>query len=310
VAYRIWYNDRVDQSLTSANDSFFLCENISGQPLLTLDDSIVVAANPLARIASTQQNDDLKLAGLTSQSVLWDSPAEHPALAGDEVHVWRVALDQPTSCVQNLLQALTSNEIQRSRRFHFQRDRARFTVARSMMRTILGRYLKLKPEELRFDYNFYGKPSLADDLRVAQLRFNLSHSHGLALLAVTLGRRIGIDLEYVRSEIASEEIAERFFSTEEVRALRQLPRSAFTEAFFNCWTRKEAYIKAVGEGLSFPLDHFTVSLLPGHPAVLLDVLGNPQEWACWSLQELSPGSGYAAAVAVEGHDWRLRCWQG
>lgn len=185
----------------------------------------------------------------------------------------------------------------------------RFIVARAMMRAILGRYLKLSPEELRFDYSFYGKPTLAGDFGAHTLCFNLSHSNGLSLLAVTLGRRIGIDLEYVRAEMASEEIAERLFSTGEVRALRQLPRERQTEAFFNCWTRKEAYIKAIGEGLSFPLDRFTVSLLPGHSAALLDVLENPQECARWSLQELSPGSGYVAAVAVEGHDWRLRCWQ-
>jgi 4'-phosphopantetheinyl transferase len=141
------------------------------------------------------------------------------------------------------------------------------------------------------------------------LSFNLTHSHQLALYAVTRRREIGVDLEYVRADFADEQIAERFFSPREVAALRTVPENLLKEAFFHCWTRKEAYVKAKGEGLSIPLDQFDVSLAPGEPALLLSTRDDPQEADRWSLQALFPGSGYVAALAVEGRTWRLKCWQ-
>jgi 4'-phosphopantetheinyl transferase len=131
----------------------------------------------------------------------------------------------------------------------------------------------------------------------------------LALYALTRGRALGVDVEYVRDDLAGQEIAERFFSRQEVRALSALPADARTRAFFNCWTRKEAYIKARGEGLSLPLDQFDVSLTPGEPAALLGTRPDPQEAARWLLRELAPARGYVAALAVEGRGWRLRQWR-
>lgn len=141
------------------------------------------------------------------------------------------------------------------------------------------------------------------------LHFNVSHSNGLALYAVARGREIGIDLEFVREDIAGLEIAERFFSSREVSALRALAPSEYTVAFFDCWTRKEAYIKARGEGLSHPLHGFTVSLAPGTPAAILNIDADPHEAARWTLVALSPGDGYRAALAVEGRVAHLRCWR-
>jgi 4'-phosphopantetheinyl transferase len=120
---------------------------------------------------------------------------------------------------------------------------------------------------------------------------------------------VGIDLEYIRSDLAVEQIAERFFSRREIATLRALPIDLRTYAFFLCWTRKEAYIKARGEGLSLPLDQFDVSLIPGEPAALLNTQRDLYEVSRWSLQELTPAPGYAAALAVEGHGWHLACWQ-
>jgi 4'-phosphopantetheinyl transferase len=222
--------------------------------------------------------------------------------------VWRIELAQPAAQVEEFRQTLSEDEIARADRFYFEKDRDRFIVARGTLRAILGRYLKRSPHELRFRYSAYGKPSLDDD-DGAWLRFNVSHSHELGLIAVTCGREVGVDIEWIRPDVATEQIAERFFSTHEVAALRALPADRQTEAFFNCWTRKEAYIKARGEGLSFPLDKFDVSLVPGEPARLLRTEGAPQEALRWRLCELLPGPGYVAALAIEGHEWQLQCWQ-
>jgi 4'-phosphopantetheinyl transferase len=120
---------------------------------------------------------------------------------------------------------------------------------------------------------------------------------------------VGIDLEYIRSDLQVEQLAERFFSRREIATLRTLPPEVQRQAFFLCWTRKEAYLKARGEGLSLPLDQFDVSLIPGEPAALLSTQRDPYEVSRWSLQELTPAPGYAAALAVEGHGWGLACWQ-
>ena len=143
----------------------------------------------------------------------------------------------------------------------------------------------------------------------SNLRFNLSHSHEFGLFAIARHREIGIDLERIRSGLADTQIAERFFAVEEIRILRALPRDAQDKAFFDCWARKEAYVKAKGEGLSMPLDQFEVSLVPGEPTALLSTKANPQEASRWSFRELFPAHGFVAAVAVQGNDWRLKCWE-
>ena len=230
-------------------------------------------------------------------------------LRSDEVHVWFVELDQLASCMHDLQQTLDGNERVRAERFYFRRDRDHFIVAHGLLRLILSRYLNIEPSDLRFCYSLYGKPMLAKEVDGDRLRFNLSHSHGLALYAVTRARELGIDIERIRPDLAYEQLAARFFSPREVAALRAVPTSHRLGAFFNCWTRKEAYIKARGEGLSFPLDHFDVSLAPGEPATLLSTIGDPLETSRWSLRELDLAPGYTAALAVEGHDWRLKFWQ-
>jgi 4'-phosphopantetheinyl transferase len=239
----------------------------------------------------------------------WCSAPKLPRLDRDEVHVWRAALNLEKPRLHSLKQILSEDERARTERFYFEKDREHFIAARGLLRTILGRYLDQEPSELRFCYSRYGKPSLAASAGESALRFNISHAHGLALYAVTSGREIGIDLEHLRADFAGEDIAERFFSRREVEALRALPADMRQKGFFNCWTRKEAYIKARGEGLSLPLDKFDVSLAPGEPAALLSTPGDPREAARWSLRELEPGPGYVAALVVEGHDWRLKCWQ-
>src|SRR5262249_7722277 len=158
-------------------------------------------------------------------------------------------------------------------------------------------------------YELYGKPKLAGELANSDWRFNLAHSNGSALYALTRGREVGVDLEWMRPAIAREQIAERFFSPREKLALQALPPELQTKAFFTCWTGKEASLKATGRGIFLPLDRFAVSLTPGEPPALVEYLGDPNEVGRWTLQELSPGPGYVGALAVEGPCCRLmyRC---
>jgi 4'-phosphopantetheinyl transferase len=237
---------------------------------------------------------------------LWAGPPENPVATADEVHVWRAELEQDEAVLRGLEWLLSEDERARAAKFHFRRDRDHFVAARGALRTILGRYAGAPPASLRFTYNEYGKPALSGG---GALRFNASHSHGLALYAVTEGREVGVDVEQLRADVAGFDIAQRFFSRHEVAALRALPRQAHAGAFFDCWTRKEAYIKARGEGLSHPLEGFSVSLAPGEPAALLRTEDDPAEASRWSLVELPAGDGFRAALAVEGAAPTLRLWR-
>jgi len=228
-------------------------------------------------------------------------------LGDNEVHVWRASLELPAPRVQALQHDLSEEELERAERFHFQRHRNHFIVARGLLRTILGRYLKTEPRRLRFHYGPKGKPELAGKAGQRALHFNVSHSHELALYAITHGREIGVDVERIRPDVASEKIAERFFSPREAGTLRELPAEVRQEAFYTCWTRKEAYLKAIGEGITLRLDQFEVSVTPGEPAILLNINGDPKEASYWSLKELDPGPGFVGALAVKGHGWDLRC---
>lgn len=239
----------------------------------------------------------------------WEPAPQQPRLHPEEVHVWRVALARPPEEVEALKGLLSEDELRRAEAFYFERDRSSFVVARATLRKILSLYAGSPPELLQFSYNAFGKPELNGVPREMGVRFNLSHSGGLALYAVADGREVGVDVEVVRESVPCEELAVRYFSRREVAALTALPAGERRHAFFECWARKEAYIKAHGKGLSLPLHSFDVSLAPGEPAALLatgeDEDGGPR----WSLRELEAGPGYAAAVAVEGVGWRLRCWQ-
>jgi 4'-phosphopantetheinyl transferase len=237
----------------------------------------------------------------------WQPPASPLSLAADEVNVWRLALEQPEDCLRALWQTLATDERARAERFFFERHRKHFIAGRGLLRAVLARYLGRDAGALHFHYGPYGKPTLEAG---GDLHFNLSHSGNAALLGVTRGREIGVDLEQVRTRDSLVELAQRFFAPAEVAALATVPAAQKEQAFFNCWTRKEAFIKASGEGLSRPLDQFTVSLRPGEPARLLAVAGDPDEAARWTFQALLPWPGYAACLAVRGGVGTLRLWDG
>lgn len=224
-----------------------------------------------------------------------------------EVHVWRGRLDRPQPELTRWWALLSNDERQRANRYHFERDRRRFIVGRGLLRLLLSRYLYLPPEQIELAYNAYGKPEIAPRSNQTPLSFNLSHSQDLALFAIADGRPVGVDLEYMRADLADEQIAARFFAPAEVEALRAQPEGQRVAAFFRCWTRKEAFIKARGEGLSLPLDQFEVSLDPDTAALLRTA--DPAEAERWRLEPLAPAPDYAAAIAVEGRHWQLRCWE-
>lgn len=245
---------------------------------------------------------------MTSASQSWFSPPNRPGLNAGEVHIWHLSLDRPAPTVEKLREVLTPDEATRADRFHFEVDRRRFIVARANLRELLGAYLVIGPAEVQFSYSEHGKPSLPRSINRAGLTFNLAHSGNRALYALTLNRQIGVDLEHIRPEFAGDEIARRYFSPREVDRLGRLEADQRHRAFFNCWTRKEAFIKAYGTGLSLGLDQFEVTLAPDEPAALLATHWDQAEAARWSLRAVDAGPDYAAAVAVEGHEWVLRSW--
>jgi len=226
-------------------------------------------------------------------------------LPNNEVHVWQAQVDSESLRECEILGALSPDERSRAERFHFRRDRDLYVVGRSMMRTLLGGYLGCQPREIRFCYSAHGKPELPTDSHT-DLQFNLSHSQELALFAITRGRKIGVDIEFMRSSTVEGKLAERVFSSGELAAFNALPNELKQRGFFNGWTRKEAFIKAVGGGLSLSLDRFDVSLHPAQPAKLLAIRSDPGELQRWSLRDLELSDGYAGAIVVESQDWLLR----
>jgi 4'-phosphopantetheinyl transferase len=217
--------------------------------------------------------------------------------AHQSVHIWQVTLLQDVNCLARLQQTLSPDELTHAQRFHFERDRRRYIVGRGVLREILARYLGQDAGQIVFAYTERGKPYLPKN--PLNIHFNLAHSHEMAVYAVTVGHEVGVDIEHIHPVAEMDQIVERFFSPTEIRAWRALPEAQKPTGFFNCWTRKEAYIKATGEGLSKPLDQFAVSLAPDEPARLLCVDGDENEAQRWSLHALRlDQNDYAGALAI------------
>ncbi|AFY31468.1 4'-phosphopantetheinyl transferase HetI [Calothrix sp. PCC 7507] len=221
-------------------------------------------------------------------------------LSPNDVHLWRINLEQTESKLEDFTASLSGDELTRAQRFYFPEHRQRFIAGRGSLRAILGSYLGVAPSEVEFDYEPRGKPVLAEKFAKSGLAFNLSHSQGLGLLGVS-DRQIGVDLEYMRSMDDVEALANRFFLPRESELVRSLAPNQKQEIFFRYWTCKEAYLKATGEGIA-QLEQAEIYLTPTTPAKL-------QTSGDWSLYELVPANNYVAAVAVAGCDWDLKCWQ-
>jgi 4'-phosphopantetheinyl transferase len=227
------------------------------------------------------------------------TPLRTLSVRGDHVDVWATSLDPAPPTLARLERWLDADERDRAARFVFARDARRFLIARGTLREILAAYLGATPDAVRFVYAAAGKPALAEPFTPARVEFNVSHSGEIALYAIGSSGRLGVDVEQIRPLDELEALATRNFSAAEQRALFALPSAQRAAAFFACWTRKEAFIKALGDGLSYPLEAFTVSFAAGEPARLLEVGGAPAAAARWTLVALDVGVGYAAAVAVD-----------
>jgi len=237
----------------------------------------------------------------------WSDGPLAPILTDSEIHVWAIETLSHESEVNQFRDYLVNSEIERANRFYFAEHQRRFIILRGILRCLLARYSNQAPTNVRFWYNEQGKPYLQS--KTQSIKFNLSHSSELALCAFSLEREIGIDIERLSDRVNYLQIAKRFFSSREQNALRALPDHQKRAAFFACWSRKEAYIKARGLGLSLPLDSFDVSLHPNQPAKLLASRDYPTDADRWQMHHLNVSSGYASAVVVAGQNWKIKSWR-
>src|SRR5580700_9321871 len=228
----------------------------------------------------------------------WSQAPSSLTFSTERVDVWRVRLDEwKTAGLEAGI--LSPDELGRATRFHFEKDCLHFSRCRSALRQLLGGYLQIPAAKVRFEYLTAGKPRLVAEQNPRSLQFNVSHSAGMALIAVGSQHRLGIDIEKIRSDVDTSSLAERFFSLRERTGLQSLPDHLRIQGFFACWTRKEAFLKATGEGLSFPLGDFSVTTHPDLDPELEEIKGNTDEGKQWFLTDLSVVDGFRATVACE-----------
>jgi len=245
---------------------------------------------------------------VSTNAFSWQTPPTDLSLPVDEVHVWRVDLDAAPEVVEYCMTVLSASELARAQRYVFERHRRRWSVARATLRLILGRYLKTVPGAFEFDLNKFGKPSLTTPYKETNLEFNLSHSDEIAVYAFTYNRLIGIDVEYMRTDLNYDGMARHSFSPQEQQIIFKLEGEEKRQAFFRGWTCKEAYAKALGKGFSQAFDKFTVSLLPPQPFALVQQDEDEGELTRWSFRDLEVAPDYAGALVVEGEGWVGRLW--
>ena len=236
----------------------------------------------------------------------WVQPPDDLTLHPSIVDIWRGPLDPPSASLDQFWEVLSSDEQTRAKRFKFVEHQNRFIAARGMLRHILGTYVHAFPHMLSFELGPHGKPFLSPAINSLQLSFNVTHSHTLALYGVARNRDIGIDVEHERPEIDYTGMVSRIFSKEEAPLFWSLPKTQHQTTFFSCWTQKEAYLKARGEGLIFPLNQVSVRVSPEQPLGVFHIQGAPEETSRWTFRELFPQQGYAGAIVASGQDWDLR----
>ena len=224
-----------------------------------------------------------------------------------KVILWIIDLKKGQKYIEYFKSNLSSDEVEKSDKFRFKKDCNCFIITRGVLRVLLSHYLNLNTNQIHFQYSYYGKPKLIPKYN---LSFNVSHSGNFSVIGFFKGAEIGVDIEECKNDFDVLEIAQNFFSKKEIEALNQIPENQRERAFFRCWTRKEAFIKAEGSGLSFPLDKFTVSLKSDDEASLLNTYWDEKEKSKWSLHAFSPYPNYLAAVAVKGNvkNYNLYDW--
>ena len=228
---------------------------------------------------------------------VWQSIPLSPAFVGDEVHVWSLALSGDEAGHHHA--GLAPEEQAHADTLRIPAVRRNFVCRRAQLRRVLAGYLGVPSRELAFITNAHGKPALANP-EIPALRFSYTHSADLALLAVACDRELGVDVEHHRPRADALGLARRWFAAKESAALAALPEAAQSDAFYTIWTRKEAFVKALGLGLSFPLDEFVVSECASAVDWLLEVRGDIPAPGQWTTATFSPGVGFSAALMFAG----------
>ncbi len=242
-------------------------------------------------------------------AVAWETPGHPRELALGEIHLWSRPFDPGAEASDDLLDQLSDDEIERADGFYNAEKRARFVVVRATLRATLSRYCQVDPGEIRFDYNAHGKPELAGRAAAAGLRFSVSHAHRLALIGVTSSSRVGVDLEWTRRKLAVEPLAGRFLSLAEYSEYQKLPEPSRRDGFFAYWTRKEAFIKAIGRGLSYPVRQVSILNASHSPSGMGVQAEEGDPLPGWSVIGFEPQAAYLAALAVEGPIESLCFWR-
>lgn len=239
----------------------------------------------------------------------WDRPPANLELSVNHIDIWRTALDLPRQQIDKYASVLSPDELARVERFKLERKQREYIISRGLLRRVLSHVLKQDPSLFEFEYSDHDKPHLAVNRHGKPVQFNLSHSHEQTLIAVTLEHLIGVDVEYVRRNVEFKKLAARFFSAQEARDLSTYTEDNLPPAFFACWTRKEAFVKALGDGIAFGLSEFSVSVDPFDREVALTTHWDPDAASTWSLINIPAGPDYMAALAVAGRNLNIRYWE-
>ena len=238
----------------------------------------------------------------------WTNAATCPSLAPDEVHIWWLALDLPENEIYRCRSTLHQMELKRANRFRFDKHRHRYIAGRAHLRSLLGRYLSVLPEDIALKFGPLGKPYISDKFAWPKLYFNYSDSNGMALYAFSLGRELGIDLEHLLRRVDHDRIARRKFSASEAATIRQCTDSRRGSAFLACWTRKEAYGKAEGFGIRYPLDSVDLCNDLTNNSLRIPKADGADD-SFWTVKQLHPHPEYVGAVAVDGQGWHISAWR-
>ena len=246
---------------------------------------------------------------MSCPEILWLTPPSRWPLYGSEIHVWAASLRVSVEKLAGFESTLSMDEQERAGRFHFEPDRNDFVSGRGILRAILGSYLKIEPNQVHFEYGAFGKPILANQTANSRLHFNLAHSDGVFLTAVSRLCPVGVDVEHNRMIANPDDLVKQVLSKTEAVDWQSLPNDSKTAAFYNLWTRKEACLKATGDGITERLQEFAVSFMPDEPARVVKSPEMLPSTGGWTVIELNPVPGYTAALAVPNSEFNLSCWQ-
>jgi 4'-phosphopantetheinyl transferase len=238
----------------------------------------------------------------------WLPPAGDISLGDADVHIWMASIELPDATISRLSAFLSKDELERAARFLHDRHRNKYIAGRAMMRDVISRYVDDGPEDIAFAYLSHGKPELSGELRNSGIEFNLSHSGEVALCAVARNSAVGVDVEHIRELRDMQGLANRFFSSSEAEQLAREQEDQQLASFFRCWTRKEAYVKAIGQGITCPLDSFAVSLTADAPTRLLHIDQDSTIAAAWTMVTIIPAQQYVGALATTGKVETVHSW--